>query len=178
MSELSKISKPWVPSGRSAHVDDFARRNLPPPAAWPALSFDAPPELRAYGPQLNCATELLDKQASAHADRPVLYYGDAVWRYGDLLDKANRIARVLVEDFDVKSGDRVLLRAPNNPTYVAAWFAVMKVGAVAVATMPLLRRRELAFMSKRAEARVALCDLRLASLYRDRTSPTPRRLVA
>jgi 2-aminobenzoate-CoA ligase len=156
------MPEPWVPTGRSAHIDDFAARNLPPRTAWPVLSFDAPPALRAYPAQLNCATELLDKQAAAHGDRPVLYYGNTVWSYGELRDKANRIARVLVEDFDVKPGDRVLLRAPNNPMYVAAWFAVMKVGAVAVATMPLLRRRELAFMSNRGEARAALCDARLA----------------
>ena len=156
------MSEPWVPTGQSAHIDDFAARNLPPRAAWPHLSFEALPALRAYPAQLNCATELLDKQADAGPDRPVLYYGDAIWSYGDLRDKANRIARVLVEDFAVRPGDRVLLRAPNNPMYVAAWFAVMKAGAVAVATMPLLRRRELAYMSNRAEAAVALCDARLA----------------
>src|SRR5690606_38258117 len=52
---------------------------------------------------------------------------------------------------------------PNNPMYVACWFAVMKAGAVAVATMPLLRWRELTFMAEKAKIRVALCDSRLAT---------------
>ncbi|MGG2362678.1 hypothetical protein ACE4Z5_27635, partial [Salmonella enterica] len=48
-----------------------------------------------------------------------------------------------------------------NLMYVACWFAVMKVGAIAVATMPLLRWRELLFMADKAEIKVALCDWRL-----------------
>jgi 2-aminobenzoate-CoA ligase len=49
----------------------------------------------------------------------------------------------LVNDLGVVPGNRVLLRAPNNPMMAACWFAVMKVGAVAAATMPLLRAKEL-----------------------------------
>ena len=56
----------------------------------------------------------------------------------------------------------VLLRAPNTPLLVACWFAVMKCGAVAVATMPLLRARELRAIIAKARPRVALCDARLA----------------
>src|SRR3546814_4405550 len=45
--------------------------------------------------------------------------------------------------------------------YVACWFAVMKVVAIAVATMPLYRWRELTFMADKAEIAVAICDWRL-----------------
>ena len=47
------------------------------------------------------------------------------------------------DDMGVVPGNRVLLRAPNNPMLAACWFAVMKAGAIAVATMPLLRAKEL-----------------------------------
>src|SRR5437763_5142399 len=43
----------------TAHIDTFARDNLPPRAQWPELIFDLP-ELR-YPGRLNCATELLDR---------------------------------------------------------------------------------------------------------------------
>lgn len=145
----------------SAHHDDFARRHLPPREAWPQMRFDTLPELAAYPKRMNCARELLDKQAAIHGERPVLHYNDEVWTYRDLLEKANRIAHVLVEDLSVRPGNRVLLRAPNNPMLVACWFAVMKVGAVAVATMPLYRWRELTYMADKAEIAVALCDWRL-----------------
>jgi 2-aminobenzoate-CoA ligase len=56
----------------------------------------------------------------------------------------------------------VLLRAPNNPMMVAAYFAVIKAGGVVIATMPLLRAKELSYPLAKAEIGLALCDLRLA----------------
>jgi len=69
---------------------------------------------------------------------------------------------VLVEDLGVIAGNRVLLRGPNNPMMVAAWFAVLKAGAIAVTTMPLLRPRELSYVLTKARVTVALCDGRFA----------------
>ncbi len=155
------MSEPWAPTGRSAHVDRFAADHLPPETEWPEISYHSLPELKAYPAQINCATELLDKQVERFGARPVFWYGEEIWTYRELAARANRIANVLVEDLGVGPGDRVMLRAPNNPMVVACWFAVMKVGAIAVATMPLLRWRELKFMSERAEVRLALCDRRL-----------------
>ncbi|HEY8290913.1 MAG TPA: AMP-binding protein, partial [Thermomicrobiales bacterium] len=82
--------------------------------------------------------------------------------YRALLAEANRIAHVLAEDLGVIPGNRVLLRGPNNPMLVAAWFAVLKAGAIAVATMPLLRTRELTYVMTKARVTVALCDGRFA----------------
>jgi 2-aminobenzoate-CoA ligase len=58
-------------------------------------------------------------------------------------------------------GNRVLLRAPNTPMMVAAYFAVIKAGGIAVATMPLLRARELGAIIEKARTTLALCDHRL-----------------
>ena len=74
----------------------------------------------------------------------------------------NRIANVLTRDLGVVPGNRVLLRGPNSPMMVAAYFAVIKAGAIVIATMPLLRAKEIAFPVTKAEIRLALCDLRLA----------------
>jgi 2-aminobenzoate-CoA ligase len=84
------------------------------------------------------------------------------WTYADLLAHANRIARVLVEDCGLVPGNRVLLRAPNNPLHAACWFAVMKAGGIAVGTMPLLRAKELTDVITKAQVTHALCDARLA----------------
>lgn len=156
------MTEPWAPTGKSAHLDRFTAERLPPKEQWPRIDFSTLPELAAYPPQMNCATLLLDRQAERFGPRPVLRSPTLTWTYDELLAKANRIANVLVDDMGIKPGQRVLLRAPNNPMYVACWFAVMKVGAVAVATMPLLRRRELAYMAEVAQIHHALCDARLA----------------
>src|SRR6478609_6437874 len=129
---------------RSGHVDTFCRDHLPPPEEWPDLLFDLPG--LDYPERLNAATALLDDVIGTHgADRPCLEApGSATWTYADLLAAANRVAHVLVEDLGVLPGNRVLLRGPNNPWLAACFLGVLKAGAVAVATMPLLRGREIA----------------------------------
>ena len=145
----------------TAHLDTFARDNLPPRALWPDFSFDLP-ELQ-YPDRLNCAEELLDRAVGRGlGEKPVFYTPNARWTYGQLLERANRIARVLTEDFGLVPGNRVLLRAANNPMLVACWFAVLKAGGIAVTTMPLLRARELAVILEKARITLALCDERLA----------------
>jgi 2-aminobenzoate-CoA ligase len=81
-----------------------------------------------------------------------------IWTYDDLLEKANRIANVLVRDLGLVPGHRVLLRAANTPMLVASWFAVLKAGGIAVATMPLLRTRELSQILNKAGPKLSICD--------------------
>ncbi|MGH6895882.1 MAG: AMP-binding protein [Geminicoccaceae bacterium] len=148
-------------SAYTAHLDTFARDNLPPRELWPELSFDLP-ELQ-YPERLNCATELLDRAIErGFGDKVAFYTPNERWTYRELLERANRIARVLIDDFDLVPGNRVLLRAANNPMLVACWFAVLKAGGIAVTTMPLLRARELGVVLDKAEIGLALCDERLA----------------
>jgi 2-aminobenzoate-CoA ligase len=145
----------------SAHVDTFARDNLPPPEQWPELIFELP-ELQ-FPARLNCATELLDRWVEhGQGDRLCMQAPGLRWTYADLRGQANRIAHVLVQDLGVVPGNRVLLRGANTPMMAACWFAIMKVGAIAVATMPLLRAKELAQVIDKAQVSHALCDARLA----------------
>ncbi|MGE0358908.1 MAG: AMP-binding protein [Burkholderiales bacterium] len=147
---------------KSAHVDSFARDNLPPRELWPEFLFERP-EFR-YPARLNCATELLDKMVSrGFGHRPVIRAPEGGCTYTELYAQANRIANVLVRDMGLKPGNRVLLRGPNNPMMAACWFAVMKAGGVCVATMPLLRAKELTDIVQKAEISHALCDKRLAA---------------
>src|ERR1700733_14850319 len=83
------------------------------------------------------------------------------WTYAALAAQVNRIANVLVGRLGLVPGNRVLLRAANTPMMVAAYFAVLKAGGIVVATMPLLRARELAAIVDKAQIRLALCDRRL-----------------
>ena len=143
--------------GPSAHTDTFARDNLPPLHQWPDL-INVPP----YPERLNAAVELTDAQVAAgRGDRVALIGNGRVRTYKELSDWTNRLARALVEDFGVEPGNRVLIRAPNNPALVACWLAVTKAGAVVVNTMPLLRSKELGQIVDKAEIALALCDTRL-----------------
>ncbi|MEV6902797.1 AMP-binding protein [Amycolatopsis sp. NPDC051372] len=146
----------------SAHVDSFCRDNLPAPADQPEFRFTLP-EL-AYPPRLNCAVELLRGSIDRFGpDRPCLRTDTETWSYADLDRRSDQAAHVLARDFGVVPGNRVLLRGPNNPWLVAAWFAVLKAGAVPVTTMPLLRAREVDDLVELTRPRLIVTDHRFAA---------------
>lgn len=145
---------------RTAHLDTFTIDRLPPKHQWPELQF-LRPEVQ-YPARMNCAGELLDRRvAEGDGARIALRTPDGECSYLQLLAQANRIANVLVRDMGLVPGNRVLLRGPNNPMMAACWLAVMKAGGVCVATMPLLRAKELTDVVNKAAVTHALCDRRL-----------------
>lgn len=155
----------------TAHVDTFCRDNLPPEELWPELVADLP-ELD-YGDRLNCAVELLDAVADRlGGERPCLLApGQQPWTYDDLRRVSNQIARVLGDSYGIVPGNRVLLRGPNTPWLVACWFGVLKAGAVAVTTMPMLRIGEIDKVIELARVELALCDARFVDELEQSTFP-------
>src|SRR5215207_5621380 len=149
------------PLGPSGHVDDFARRNLPPSEQWPDLLLDRP-EFQ-YPEYLNAAVELTDRIVEkGWGDRIALIGNGRQRTYKELADWSNRLAHALVENYGVRPGNRVLIRSGNNPALVAAWLAATKAGAVVVNTMPMLRAGELSKIIDKAEIALALTDSRIA----------------
>ncbi len=144
--------------GPSAHLDTFARDNLPPFDQWPDLLLDDFP----YPEYLNAGVEMTDRMVEqGFGDHTALIGNGRRRTYKELADWTNRIAHALVEDYGVKPGNRVLIRSANNPAMVACWLAATKAGAVVVNTMPMLRAAELGKIIDKAEIGLALCDTRL-----------------
>jgi 2-aminobenzoate-CoA ligase len=145
-------------------ADSFVHDRLPPLHQQPQFLYDLP-ELAALKarPQLNLVHELLDRAVSdkGFADLPLLRSPKITLSYADVKDRVDRIAQVLTEDLGLVPGQRVLLRGGNSIGMALAWLAVVKAGLVAVATMPLLRSRELVDILDKARPAVALCDARL-----------------
>ena len=169
----------FEPGDSTAHVDTFAREGLPARELWPTMDYSVLPELAAYPSRINAAVALLDATALLAPDRPVVHYGPATWTYAELLARSNRIARYLTQEMSLRPGNRVLLRCPNTPMLMASWLAVLKAGGVCVATMPLLRARELATIIEKARVSHAICDLSLAEeLSRARESAPVLHTVA
>ncbi len=147
-------------------MDTFTRDHLPPADTWPALEFTLP-ELH-YPERLNAAAVLIDDGVEQYgADSPALRTPDGVvWTYGQLQQRSNQVAQVLTEDLGVVPGNRVLLRGPNNPWIVAAWLGVLKVGAVVVTTMPMLRSNEVSTLIGLTKPVVAISDHRFVDELR------------
>jgi len=142
----------------SGHVDTFSSDNLPPKHQWPELNANQ----YAYPQQLNVAVELTDNMVERGFGDHVALIGNGRMRtYKELSDWTNRLAHALVDDYGIQSGNRILIRAANNPALVACWLAATKAGAVVVNTMPLLRAGELNQIVDLANIKLALCDTRL-----------------
>jgi 2-aminobenzoate-CoA ligase len=111
---------------------------------------------------LNAAFELTDRMVARGFGDHVALIGNGRRRtYKELSDWTNRIAHALVEDYNIRPGNRILIRSANNPAMVACWLGATKAGAVVVNTMPMLRAGELGKIVDKAEIGLALCDTRL-----------------
>jgi 2-aminobenzoate-CoA ligase len=158
----------------SAHVDTFARDSLPPVSEWPDLLLDA---VSHYPDRLNAGAALLDETIERHGThRPAVFADDASWTYGELHDVVTRIAGVLAGS-GVEPGSRVLLRSPNNAWLMATWLAVLRIGAIAVTTVPLLRKVELEPIVEIGNVQFAVVDHRLLADWNEVTTFSGRTIV-
>jgi 2-aminobenzoate-CoA ligase len=163
----------------SAQVDRFVHDRLPPADQLPMFRYDRP-ELQLPD-QLNLVEALFDKAMSQGlADKPMLRSPDRTLSYGEAAAEVNRIAQVLVGDLGLVPGNRVLLRGGNSIAMALAWLAVVKAGLIAVATMPLLRAKELGDIIEKSRPVVALCDGKLLDELRmaQQAHPVLHTLVA
>jgi 2-aminobenzoate-CoA ligase len=145
----------------SQYQDGFSRTALPPLSEWPELKFDLP-ELQ-FPALMNCADELIRRGVElAGLEAPAIVSDQQELSYADLQALVNRICHVLIEDCDLKAGERVLLRGANTPELLASWLALVKSGGIAVTTMPMLRAGELRKIIEIAAPRLALCEHSLA----------------
>jgi long-chain acyl-CoA synthetase len=131
---------------------------------WAAHYPEHVPQMMAY-PRIPVFRFLTDT-AAAHPDDAAMTFNDVSTTYRELNDKVNRFARVLAQA-GVRKGDRVALILVNSPTYVIAFFAVLKLGALAANLSVGIAGEELASCLRNAGARVAVTlDLFAQNLYR------------
>lgn len=149
-----------TPAAVSAQTDRFVHDRLPPPEQWPRLVYPLP-ELR-ISDKANLVEVLFRKAFhNGHGDRPFLRADNTTLTYAEAFERVNRISQLLTTDFAMVPGNRVLLRGGNSIAAVLAWLGVVNAGMVAVATMPLLRAKELGEIFAKAQPSMALCDARL-----------------
>src|SRR5262245_52776731 len=121
--------------------DQRAWESLPPEELWPKRDFAAAG--LHYPEKLNAAEELVRRNVeSGFSRKPAIYYEQQAISYGEVERTVRRLAGALAAR-GLGKGDRVLLRLPNSPEFIYSWLAVVHLGAIAVATVPLLRAREM-----------------------------------
>ena len=109
--------------------------------------------------ELNLATYFLDRNVEeGRGDRVALYCGgDAAYTYREIAEQTNRFGNVLLE-LGVRREERVLLALGDGLDFVAAWFAVLKVGAVVGEVYTFLQPKDYEYYVGYSRARVVVVD--------------------
>jgi len=109
--------RPWL---------KFYDKGVPPTIDYPAVPLNY----------------FLEENARKYPDSACTIFKGARISYQEMDQITDRLAAGLAE-LGVKKGDRVGIFIPNTPQFVMAYFAILKLGGVVVATNPLYSAREI-----------------------------------
>ncbi len=128
MAVAVELNRPWLdsyPDGVPKHID------------YPVTTIGS----------------LLDDVADKHPDADAIVFQGRTLSWDAIRRHSNQLAHTL-HGLGVGRGDRVVVLMANVPHFVITYYAVLKLGAVVVATSPLFTESEIeAFMTK-TDARV------------------------
>lgn len=122
--------RPWL-----EHYDEEVPKSIDYPAA-PLFHF-------------------LEENANKYPQAPCTVFKGAKISYREMNEITDRLAAGLA-DLGVKKGDRVGLFIPNTPQFVIAYYAVLKLGAIVVATNPMYTAREIEYQTNNSGVEVMI----------------------
>jgi len=95
--------------------------------------------------------ELVACNARKFPDREAVIYGDTRLTYREFNARINRLAHALM-DMGIRKGEKVAILLFNCNQYLEAYFALAKIGAIAVPLNFRLHPEELAYITTNADA--------------------------
>ncbi len=107
--------------------------------------------------------DLLYENASARPDDVAIVYRDERVTHGDLVERVERLAQGLAAQ-GIEPGDAVALLLPNDPSFIASYFAITGLGAVVVPVNPAFKQDELDFYFRQCAVRAVISDERSAGV--------------
>lgn len=99
--------------------------------------------------------DYLDTAARRYPGKPAIVYCGAATSYAQLRERVDALAGYLQQRLGVAPGDRVLLASQNCPQFVAAFYAVLRAGAVVVPVNPMSKAAEVRHYAADSGARIA-----------------------
>src|SRR5512138_3859619 len=103
-------------------------------------------------------TTLLDAKSVPSAKAALVCPSrNETWSYGRIRDEMNRVGLGLLS-LGVKKGDRVCIYLDSSPEYLISYFAIWRIGAVAVPTNIVYRGKELLHVINDAGATTVITD--------------------
>jgi len=115
--------------------------------------------------------DVLEKAAEGHDDWVAYEFMGRKVTFSEMIAGISKAAAALRSQ-GVKKGDRVLLCLPNVPQAVSLFYAINKMGAVAVMVHPLSSRNEIEFYINDSGSKIAVTLERFCNVFEDMESST------
>src|SRR5204862_6056510 len=95
----------------------------------------------------------LERSRTDFPDKEAVIFDGTRITYNQLHERVCRLSSALQASYDIKQGDRVGLFLPNRPEFIASYYAVVRLGAVAVSLNVMLKPDEPEFLLKASDAK-------------------------
>ncbi|MCL2890839.1 MAG: acyl--CoA ligase [Methanomassiliicoccaceae archaeon] len=115
--------------------------------------------------------DVLEKAAEGHDDWIAYEFMGRKVTFSEMIAGIGKAVAALRSQ-GVEKGDRVLLCLPNVPQAVSLFYAINKMGAVAVMVHPLSSRNEVEFYINDSGSRIAITLERFCNVFEDLESST------
>lgn len=105
---------------------------------WPR---DLPREIEA--PRTSIFSNL-EISAQRFPDRPAIHFFGRDLSYADYLGEVNRLSGWMARRAGIARGERVAIHLQNSPQWLISYYAILRIGAIAVPVNPMNRPQEIA----------------------------------
>ncbi len=116
--------------------------------------------------------QALEGSARRHPDKAALVFGEQQLTYGELNERANRMAHAFFER-GLKPGDRVAMLLPNGLAMAEAYFGLAKAGLVGVPLNLRWQPNEIIYAIGDAQVSMLLADRELAPMLSQAAGAMP-----
>jgi len=110
--------------------------------------------------------EMLDSICSQHGGKTAIIFEDKTLSYGDLQRAVNSLANYL-KRLGIEKGDKVAIMLPNIPEFVISYFAILKLGAVAVTLNIMSTSYELRYLLRNSDSKVFITVAQSTKRYEE-----------
>ena len=100
--------------------------------------------------------EQFEKVSRDFSEKPALIYLGKKYNFSQLRDATENLSASL-HRMGVSEGDKAILYLSNTPQWVMAWFALLRIGAVAMPISPIYTPIDLKYMANDSGAETIFC---------------------
>ncbi|AXY73694.1 amino acid adenylation domain-containing protein [Paraflavitalea soli] len=102
--------------------------------------------------------QLIEEQVQRNPGRSAVVFNEQLLTYGQLNEKANRLAHYLRRQYHLQPGEPVLLSARLSPELLIALLAILKAGAAYLPVDPALPKERIRFIMEEAGVQLLITD--------------------